>query len=124
MCIRDRCNACDFKKIRIQAEKEANQLKKSATLIDIYEKIKFIAGIENIDALMKLEIDIEQKVCQPNIPVINFYNYCLKCGKKVVITSDMYLPSVELEKILQVLSLIHILERVSLVPLGRVVLGG
>lgn len=96
------CNACDFKKIRIQAEKEANQLKKSATLIDIYEKIKFIAGIENIDALMKLEIDIEQKVCQPNIPVINFYNYCLKCGKKVVITSDMYLPSVELEKILQV----------------------
>lgn len=48
-----------------------------------------------------LELEIESKVCIPRITMCNLYRDTLKSGKRVILTSDMYLSSAEIEKLLK-----------------------
>lgn len=42
--------------------------------------------------LKEIEIYVELENCIPNAPMVEFVNYCRGIGKKIVITTDMYLP--------------------------------
>ncbi|MEG3754775.1 hypothetical protein [Psychromonas arctica] len=98
----------DFKKIRIKAEPEATKVAtkisgvQSLNLDEIYHHIQSNYHIDNkiIDKLKTLEIQTEQKFCVKNEYMHAFYQYCIDNGKKVIFTSDMYLPESVITKIL------------------------
>lgn len=98
----------DFKKIRTKAEPEATRIAfeisglQSLNLDEIYHHIQKKQNIDNqvISRLKTLEIETEQKFCVRNEYMYNFYQYCIESGKKVIFTSDMYLPENVITKIL------------------------
>jgi len=85
--------ACEYErlyKVKINGFKNARILaeKKSRTLIFDIEKIK------------KIELNIELDMCQQNKEFYKIYEYCVTKGKKIIITSDMYLKREYIEQIL------------------------
>ncbi|WP_413692480.1 HAD family hydrolase [Psychromonas sp. KJ10-2] len=90
----------EFKKARTQAEPEATKIAseisgvQSLNLDEIYRHIqqKQNLDIKIVDRLKALEIETEQKFCVKNEYMHTFYQYCIDNGKKVIFTSDMYLP--------------------------------
>ena len=93
----------DFKKIRIEAEIEAIQEKKSACNIDdIYEKLQKLTNIsaEISDVLEQAEIDLEEDALIPRRELCDIFRSLVKKGKTVIITSDMYLKKDFFEKVL------------------------
>ena len=100
--------AIDFSKIRedceIQARTEAfNQKKEEVTLDRIYEIIEEEYEIPNpiIKILKQKEIDLEIKFCQKRETAYSLYKLAKYIGKKVICTSDMYLPLDVIKKILE-----------------------
>lgn len=100
----------DFRVIRIEAENKARELKKiyspmieEITLDDIYKVIQDYLGIEDeaVEKIKNKEIELEIKYCNPRNYAKELFNMALAIGKKVVITSDMYLPEGVIEKILK-----------------------
>lgn len=91
----------DFPFKRIQAEKKARKDKSGTeiTLQDIYNEINI--ELEDKNYLMKCEIETEYQVCVPNFLIKRLYDRCINSGKRVLITSDMYLPECVISKILQ-----------------------
>lgn len=89
-----------FKRKRIRAEKIARKKKhyNEICLDEIYREIKIDNSIR--DDLKQLEIDVEIKNCIPNIQNISLLNKLKKTGKKIVITTDMYLPEQCIKSIL------------------------
>ncbi|WP_281165274.1 HAD-IA family hydrolase [Liquorilactobacillus sicerae] len=90
----------NFYENRVEAERTARRklnLKKDVTLNDIYKF--FSDNAVDIEYLKKLEIKTELKVCKKNLAIFDFYNYCKK-NKKVIIISDMYLPRKIINEIL------------------------
>lgn len=83
----------DFKVKRIEAQKKAklNTNNEEITLEEIYQNFKGISNEER-NKLIKLEFDIEKKVCKQNTEIFKIYQYCLNKKKKIYIVSDMYLP--------------------------------
>ena len=81
-----------FKKLRVQAEKTArkNSKDEEVDLEMIYQNISFNSKNEKED-LKTLEEKIEYALCTPHKPVLEIYKYCIEQGKKVYLTSDMYL---------------------------------
>jgi len=71
-------------------------------LNQIYEflKTKLNLSDEITDNLKSLELQAEHKICTRNKYIYSVYEYCLKQNKKIVFTSDMYLPKKEVSKIL------------------------
>jgi predicted HAD superfamily hydrolase len=98
----------DFKKIRIKAEPEATKIAfqknglQSLNLNEIYHHIQKEQNIDHqvISRLKTLEIETEQKFCVRNEYMYSFYQYCIGSGKKIIFTSDMYLPEDVITKIL------------------------
>ena len=95
-----------FKENRIQSEKEAySNLSKGVeeiTFDQIYSILEKYYSKKTCNELKELEMEIEYDVCIPNTPVINnYYDYCKSNKKRIVITSDMYLPNTLIEKILK-----------------------
>ena len=90
----------DFKKHRMDAEKAAREGNgdKEISLNQIYDYIDYDEVIR--EKLKKCEIETEFKYCQPNYPIVGLYEKCIAEGKKVIITSDMYLPVEAMETIL------------------------
>ena len=87
---------------RIKAEREARQRLvkdgiKEVTIRDIYRY--FTASKRK--KLIDLELKTEFQLLVPNSPVIDVYNRCLKEGKTVFITSDMYWSQEAVEKLLE-----------------------
>lgn len=93
-----RSGISDFKQKRINAEEEARQNASSSevSLGDIYEKLAYIS---NYKSIMDLECQVELDECVPNKDIVDFFNYCVK-HKKVILISDMYLPRKVIENIL------------------------
>lgn len=61
------------------------------TLVDIFDNLP--SAYWNIkEDLLKSEIEIEKLCCKANPVIKKVYNWCIKNCKRVVITSDMYLP--------------------------------
>ncbi|WP_409439971.1 HAD family hydrolase [Psychromonas sp. GE-S-Ul-11] len=97
-----------FKKVRTKAEPEATKIAtkisgvQSLNLDEIYHHIQTTQNLDNeiTERLKTLEIEIEQKFCIRNEYMYKFYQYCIDNGKKVIFTSDMYLPESVITKIL------------------------
>lgn len=91
----------DFAGKRINAEKRARKKKewKEISLDEIYSELLIDNKVKNI--LKQYEIETEIKNCIPNNSNISFLNELRSNGKKIIITTDMYLPEECIEKILK-----------------------
>lgn len=81
---------------------EENSSIQEITLDDIYNVIHDVYYIDNkiLNKLKKLEGELEIKFCDQRKTAYNLYQLALECGKKVICTSDMYLPLGIIKKIL------------------------
>ena len=94
-------DAIDFKNKRINAEKIArSKFEREITIDDIYSELKNIYNQSLIDLLKLTEICVELEFCTKREEVYRFYNKCLEYNKRIIITSDMYLPKKVINKIL------------------------
>jgi len=86
-----RCFRCpSFARARISAERSARQntTKFDVTLDDIYDEID-----DNFRELKQSELDWEYMVLRPNPDMCAVWNAARNMGKKIIIASDMYLPT-------------------------------
>lgn len=95
----------NFRKIRINAEREAREYavltkgNKEVTIYDIYEYVNRYTGVD-VKQGAELEIEIEVDLCFANPKMKQLFNI-LKCqNKRIVLTSDMYLGSNVLKRML------------------------
>lgn len=98
----------DFAKIRINAEyntrqKLVNSDMQEITIDEIYNAIKEQYHIkeEIIEKLKQKEIEYELRFCKRRNLTYELYELAKQTGKKVIATSDMYLPKNVIEKILE-----------------------
>lgn len=96
----------DYYKLRISAEKKARdkawleEKRVEVTLNEIYTQFK--NNIDNyiIDELKKIELETELNLCKKNEFMYSVYKYCIQNNKKVIFTTDMYLPLDTIKNIL------------------------
>lgn len=97
----------DFSKMRINAERQAridySSKKEEVTLDEIYDVLANDYNIPKtiLTKMKKLEIDAEVKYCVQRKTAYELYEMALAVGKKIICTSDMYLPKDVIEKILK-----------------------
>jgi predicted HAD superfamily hydrolase len=96
--LEDQFNQCFNKnlpilELREKAEATANvkSLDEEVTLEEIYAEFEQVSDSE-CNWLIEREIYLEKSFCQKNFRMCSIYDWCIKNGKKVFITSDMYLP--------------------------------
>lgn len=91
---------------RIEAEKRARtqHIGKEITFTEIYDLLPYQAEIK--DKLQKIEIQVELDNCVPNNSIVKFANYCRSNGKKIIITTDMYLPRQFFERLMNKLGIV------------------
>ena len=89
----------NFSKVRIEAEKTAR--KKYSHNIDITLNQIYECMPENMQEMMTAEINFEKQVLTPNNELKEVFEYAKRKNKKIVIASDMYLPSSVLSDILK-----------------------
>ena len=53
------------------------------------------------EAMKKLELDVERAVLEPRPEAVSLFSFALGLGKRVILTSDMYLPAPVLRGILE-----------------------
>ncbi|MBR1926034.1 MAG: HAD-IA family hydrolase [Clostridia bacterium] len=82
----------------IKLYKEVGQ---KAVLKDIYEKLNNVYNKSMCDLFMKKELELEKKFIQIKNEGKKLFDICKKSGKKIIITTDMYLPANFLTDILQ-----------------------
>lgn len=77
---------------RIEAERKARAQRgeQDVTLDEIYGFLNY--EYNQKERIKELEIWVELNNCVPNEPMVEYAKYCCSKGKKVVITTDMYLP--------------------------------
>lgn len=68
-------------------------------LQDIYHRINGITDEEK-KKLYEIEVNTEIDNCFPSRMGMEVYNYAKKCGKHIIITTDMYLPKEVIKQIL------------------------
>lgn len=99
----------DFSKMRVNAEKQARNYlvnrkskEEEVTLDDIYNVLINDYNISKTIAnkMKKLEVDAEIRFCTKRKAAFELYEMALAIGKKVICTSDMYLPKNIIQKIL------------------------
>lgn len=96
----------DFASLRKQAEIKAASEKANwfdTTLHDIYTAFHNLSGItlEQAEKIKNMEFELELKYCVPRQDMLDIFNILLKEGKKIILLSDMYLPSDFVDKILK-----------------------
>lgn len=98
--------AMDFKNVRTQMEKKAREIEHAksgsyeVSLEDIYEVMAERVGVAK-QLGMEAEMEAELEFCYANPFMKQVFDRLIKAGKRVVITSDMYLSSEFLEKMLK-----------------------
>lgn len=100
----------DFAKMRINCEnrirtlrkQESKELEEDVTLEEIYIEIARELQLNEIiqNQLLKLEIEIELKLCSSKKIGKRLYDFALESGKKIILISDMYLGKQHIEEIL------------------------
>lgn len=95
----------DFKKIRIEAEKNAREKavlfrgNREVTIYDIYEEIEYRTGLDKrIGA--DYEYELEKKYCFANPYFKRILDILISNGKRFVAVSDMYYSKKQLEELL------------------------
>lgn len=84
-------NAPFFMTCRVATEQSARQKnpeKQDITLDDIYNEID-----NNFKSFKQIEMDWERMVLRPNPEMKEIWNFAREKGKKIVVASDMYLPT-------------------------------
>lgn len=68
----------------------------------IYRRMKLNTGWpqETLDSLLAMEVETERAVLMPRTPMIEVFREAVRSGKRVVLTSDMYLPEQILSQLL------------------------
>ncbi|MGN0432256.1 MAG: HAD family hydrolase [Lachnospiraceae bacterium] len=93
----EKLNYLDFERIRKEMEWRARQKAKEqtglyeVTLEQIYEELEMQAGVPK-EKGMQAEIETETELCFGNPYMLEVFKYLKNCGKKIICTSDMYLP--------------------------------
>ncbi len=97
------CKIDNFEEIRKSAEIRAKSLfnKVEPNIDDIYNSIELDRKKYIIEDLKKIELNLEYKFCQLNKDFYPIYDYCVKKGKIIVLTSDMYLKKEHIGNILK-----------------------
>ncbi len=92
----------EFKEVRIKAEKTARKKKDKddITIDDIYDVIATHYGEEKAAELKTREIQIEYEITYGNPEALCFFRYLKQKGKRIIVTSDMYMHRELLERIL------------------------
>lgn len=72
---------------------------KEITISEIYAELDGFTSRQKF-ILKQLEISTEINICLGNNEMIEVYDYCKKIGKKLIVTSDMYLEESTIKKIL------------------------
>lgn len=88
-----------FATLREEIEQESrkdNYTKEDITLEEIYQNID-----DQFKPFQKIEMDWEEMVLRANPELKQVYDYTLSQNKKIIITSDMYLPTDFLSKVLR-----------------------
>lgn len=93
----------DFAKLRVLTEKQARKegLYREVNLDEIYSVLEKSIGKEQAGKLKALELDVEMDFCIKNPEVYQWYQYCVDCGKTIIIISDMYMSAIQIAKILK-----------------------
>lgn len=94
----------DYLKVRKEAERKAVEEYAAFCNIDnIYQYLPEVSDftVEQAEELKQLEIDLEFKVCIPRKDVLKIFNQLVAADKKIILISDMYLPSQIVEEILK-----------------------
>lgn len=98
-----------FRDIRISAERKAREIGRlnhpsweEITLDDIYDVLQDWLGMtdDQRQAVENREIELELKYCHPRSYARELFLLCHALGKRIIITSDMYLPKKAVGKIL------------------------
>lgn len=94
-------NIKNFAKKRIQAERKTRWSNKGREICisDIYDNIEIPNVSKNV--AMQIEKDCEVNLCIGNQMMLSVLNKCLADGKKIVITTDMYLDRLTIQRILK-----------------------
>ncbi len=99
----------DFSKIRVEAEKVAreklvknNNKREEITLDEIYQEIQNVINVDNdiIEKMKNKEQELEIRFCTTRKVAKEIYELAKYLGKKVICTSDMYLPIETIEKMI------------------------
>lgn len=96
-----------FEKRRVAAQERAVLLKDYytayITLEDIYKHYQIMFGTseEEIQKIMKTEIEVESKLLFSRRSIKKIYDYAVLKGKKIIVVTDMYLPLDVLKEILK-----------------------
>lgn len=103
-------HSIDFSKMRVSGEVVAREKKynntpslEDVTLDEIYDAISEVYGVsdEILNSMKNKEIEMELRFCVPRKTVHELYELALFTNKKVICTSDMYLPKNVIEKMLK-----------------------
>lgn len=96
-----RITAERFMKLRINAESLARNLTKlkEISLRDIYDQFPKTLFNCSSDELTELEVQIEKEMVFPVAEMIDLVNFASSQGKRVIVVSDTYLSSTDLEEI-------------------------
>lgn len=101
----EKLNIPDFRSIRINAERTARERRQAVcgngevTLAEIYAVLAEVLGI-SAEQGMETEARIECELCMPNPFMLDVWKRVIAAGKRVIITTDMYLPRTVLENML------------------------
>lgn len=86
---------------RISAEKAARASgAPEITMDDIYSQKLLVESYADLKSLREIESEVELDVCVRNPTGGNLYSHAVSSGLQIVITSDMYLDTALIEKIL------------------------
>lgn len=105
MIVGKKLGVIDFFNIRINAERQAREIRfskygnREVNIEDIYEIIEQRTGIDK-EIGVKAELETELELCYANPYMLRSYELLKEQGKKIIIVSDMYLGSAYLKKIL------------------------
>lgn len=105
MLVGQKLGIYDYIRIRRRAEKEVREEKyvlyghRECTLTEIYRKVSFYTGIDEREG-METEIAVEMACCVENPYIKQVYQILKNMGKKIFVTSNMYLESDILREIL------------------------
>ena len=105
--IGEQLGVMNFKELRKQAEKKAREAcfakngHYEVTLQEIWEQLQVEVGISAVVGI-QAEIQFEKNFCYANAFMADVFERLKKCGKKIIVVSDMYLPEMVLDEILQV----------------------
>lgn len=91
----------NFSNVRIESEKNCRALVDEPKLTDVYREMSKAFGFDDdIDRIRAEELTTEKKHLIPRCKMIDSLHYALSSGKKVFLTSDMYLDRDEILSIL------------------------